>query len=733
MRVVLAEKPSVAAELARALGCTKRERGYFSGGSGGKDIVTYAVGHLVRMAEPGEMNPDWGKPWRRETLPMVPRASGLAAGSAAWGWVAEPRTEEQFEVVKRLLNDRRVTEIVNATDAGREGEAIFRRIYELAGCRKPVRRFWTSSLTEEAIGEALGRLRPAAEFDNLAAAAQARAQLDWLIGMNHTRASTLHNGVLCSIGRVQTPTLAMIVRRHHEIANWVRTFYYEVHADIQTVNSGFIARAVNKAGKHDFDKQAEAEAILADVPEGTPAVVTAVEKKRKRVPPPQLHNLGELQKEANRRFGLGADRTLEIAQTLYERKAITYPRSSSRYLSEDMEAGLGKVLRALHFPGRETVLAQALARAALIEKGKGPKLGKRFIDGSKLSDHHAIIPTTKGGGLGGDEARVYQIVAERFCTMFLPDKESEETRIDLVAAGHRFRAKGSVPLAPGWTALGSGSAAGGGDIENKGEDVEDRQSLPAVREGEVLAVLDAELVKKERKPPAKFTDATLLSAMETAGREIDDDALREAMRGRGLGTEATRAAIIKNLEERDYIVRVVKNFEATGKGIALIAQVLPILPNLASPELTGDMEAKLGLVEAGKLEAATLLEEVARDLRRDIPAVFGSSAMVPAKVAPLVLSAEAAARGEMVCPKCGGGTLTQKNGFWGCSRYREGCGFSINTMIAGKALTDAQVKQLISAKRRTKTLKGFKSKAGKSFDAMLVLGADWKVGFEFER
>ena len=220
----------------------------------------------------------------------------------------------------------------------------------------------------------------------------------------------------------------------------------------------------------------------------------------------------------------GADRTLEIAQTLYERKAITYPRSSSRYLSEDMEAGLGKVLRALHFPGREAVLAAALKRAE-----KGPKLGKRFIDGSKLSDHHAIIPTTKGGGgLGGDEARVYQIVAERFCTMFLPDKESEETRIDLLAGGHKFRAKGSVPIAPGWSAL-----TGGGDFEAKGEDVEDRQSLPAVREGEVLAVLDAELVKKERKPPAKYTDATLLSAMETAGREIDDDALREAMRGRG--------------------------------------------------------------------------------------------------------------------------------------------------------------------------------------------------------
>ena len=312
MRVVVAEKPSVAAELARALGCTKRERGYFSGKN---DVVTYAVGHLVRMAEPGEMDQAWGKPWRREALPMVPRQ---------WDYVAEPRTEEQFQVVARLLNDQRVTGIVNATDAGREGEAIFRRIYKLCGCAKPVERFWTSSLTEEAIAEALRRLRPASDFDNLAAAAEARAQLDWLIGMNHTRASTLHNGVLCSIGRVQTPTLAMIVKRHHEIAGWVKTFFYEVHADVQTGAGGFIARALTKAGKHDFEKKDEAEAILADVPEGTPAVVTAVEKKLKRVPPPQLHNLGELQKEANRRFGLGADRTLEIAQTLYERKAITY-------------------------------------------------------------------------------------------------------------------------------------------------------------------------------------------------------------------------------------------------------------------------------------------------------------------------------------------------------------------------------------------------------------------------
>ena len=705
MRVVLAEKPSVAAELARALRCTKRERGFFSGPD---VLVTYAVGHLVRLAEPNEMNPDWGKPWRREALPMVP---------AEWGYRAEPRTEEQFDTVVRLFRDKRVTEIVNATDAGREGENIFRRIYALAfaGVKKPkpVLRFWTSSLTEEAIAEALGRLRPAAEYDNLAAAAQARGQLDWLIGMNHTRASTLHNGVLCSIGRVQTPTLAMIVRRHHEIAAWVKTFFYEVHADVRTGDDGFIARALTKAGKHDFDRREDAEAILADIPEGTPAIVTAVEKKPRRTPPPQLHNLGELQKEANRRFGMAGDRTLEVAQGLYEKKAITYPRSSSRYLSEDMVAGLPKVLAALSVKG--VPAAQARIKA-------GHKLGKRFVDGTKLSDHHAIIPTVKGGGgLSGEEARVYMMIAERFVTMFLPDKETEETRIDLDLAGHCFRARGSVLIAAGWTAV-----TGGGDFESKAEDAEDRQALPAVTQGEELSVLDAEVVTKERKPPVRYTDATLLAAMETAGREIDDDALREAMRGRGLGTEATRAAIINRLLELEYVVRDGKLFEATGKGIALIAQCLP---HLASPELTGDMEAKLGQVEAGTLRAETLLEEVAEGLRRDVPAVFKTKAMQAPKAAAIQADKS---KGELACPQCKAGLLSRRGNFWGCARFREGCPFTVNVIVAGKEITDLQVRELVT-KRKTKVLKGFTSRAGKKFDAMLVLGPDWKVAFEFAR
>jgi DNA topoisomerase-3 len=717
MRVILAEKPSVARDLAQALGCTRKEEGFFSGRL---DLVTWAVGHLVRFAEPGAMNAAWGQPWRREALPMLP---------ARWLLVPEPRTEDQFRVILRLFNDARVTQIINATDAGREGEAIFRRIYALSGSAKPVLRFWTSSLTEEAIMAAFRGLRPAEEFDALGAAALARAQLDWLIGMNHSRAATLHNSMTCSVGRVQTPTLAMIVRRHHEIAGFIKTFFYEVHADL----GEFVGRALTKQQKHDFENKAEAEALHAAVPPGTPATVTLVEIKPRRIPPPQLHNLGELQKEANRRFGLPADRTLAIAQSLYEHKAITYPRSSSRYLSEDMVEGFPAILRALRLrPDRSQHIQMALQRAE-----HGAALSKRFVDGSKLSDHHAIIPTAKTapGSLSSEERKVYTLVAERFLAMFLPDKETEETRIDLELAGtdgknHPFRARGSRLIEPGWTVL-----AGNQDFDAKTVDPEDRQTLPTVQKGQVLPVQDAELVTKERKPPSRYTDATLLAAMETAGREIEDDELREAMKGRGLGTEATRAAIIQRLIDLAYIVRDGKQFEPTGKGIALIAQVLP---HLASPELTGDMEAKLNLVERGELEAQSVLAEVSESLRHEIPAVFRSKPMQAPAAATIK-----AGKDELLCPKCKAGLVSKRNGtkggkaFYGCSRFQEGCNFTLQTVVAGKELTETNVRDLCSGTRKhqTRLIKGFTSKTGRKFEAFLALSMenDFKTEFVFER
>ena len=400
-----------------------------------------------------------------------------------------------------------------------------------------------------------------------------------------------------------------------------------------------------------------------------------------------------------------------------------------------MTSTLPGVLRALRLgEDRKPHIQQALHRAE-----HGLQLSKRFIDSSKLSDHHAIIPTAKPapGSLSAEERKVYTLVAERFLAIFLPDKETEETRIDLnigqPGATHPFRARGIRLLAPGWTAL-----HGNQDFDTRGPDPEDRQALPPVMVGQILPVQDSELVTKERKPPSRYTDATLLAAMETAGRNIEDDELREAIKGRGLGTEATRAAIIQRLLDLAYILRDGKQFEPTGKGIALIEQVLP---HLASPELTGDMEAKLNQVESGELDAASILAEVSESLRHEIPAVFRSKPM-QAPTAPPIARASLG-KDDLLCPRCKAGLVSRRNApnggnpFYGCARFHEGCNFTINTVVAGKPLTETHIKDLCSPSRRyqTRLIKGFTSKAGRKFDAFLHLNPanDLKTEFRFER
>lgn len=704
MRVILAEKPSVARDIARVLGCSQRGEGCYRSAT---TIVTYAVGHLVRVAEPETMNPDWGKPWRKDQLPMIP---------AAWRYEVNQATADQFKVVKELFRDSATAEIVNATDAGREGEAIFRRIYELSGSNKPVLRFWASSLTDEAIEEAMKRLQPGANYDALAAAAQVRAQLDWLIGMNYSRAYSTLNHQICSIGRVQTPTLAMIVKRQQAISGFVKTPFYEVHA----TQGGFLSRALNSDGQYDFDRKAEAEAILTAAPDGAAAEITAVEKKSRRIQPSQLFNLGELQKAANARHGFTADRTLELAQSLYEtHKVITYPRSSSRHLSEDMVAGLPAILRTLVLPQQEAHIGTAIARA-----DDGAPLSKRYVDGSKLSDHHALIPTKiSPKNLSPDEQKVYELVALRFLGIFLPDKQVEETRIDLMISEKPFRATGSRTLDAGWSVLAAESG------ETKGAEEEDSsQQLPDVHQGDRFPVEHSELVTKERKPPSRFTDASLLTAMETAGKEIEDEALREAMKKKGLGTEATRAAIIKTLVERGYIERKGKYLEPTAKGVAIIAQVLQ---KLQSPALTGEMEEKLYQVEEGNVQPESILAKVADDLRRDIPTVFEC-----APIATFSSNRDNRADVGTTCPKCKQGVMRRPKGkdFYGCSRYREGCTFSVNVIVAQKKLTDKQIEALFQ-KGKTNLIKGFTAKSGKTFDAFLICSeaTGWKANFAFEQ
>ncbi len=706
MRVILAEKPSVAKDIARVLGCDQRADGYFKGRN---DIVTYAVGHLVGLPNPEVLNTAWAGAWNKSQLPMIP---------AQWRYVAHDKTATQFEIVKRLFTDRDTTEIVNAADAGREGEAIFRRIYVLSGSTKPVRRFWASSLTEEAIRAALDSLKPSSQYDALGESAKTRAEIDWLWGMNYTRAYTITNGTLCTIGRVQTPTLALITERESQIKGFVKSYYYQIHAALP----GFIAKALNKEGKFDFETKAEAEAIQKDIPPNSQAVIKSIDTKPRRTTPPQLYNLGELQKDANRKFGYTAARTLEIAQSLYEtHKVLSYPRTSSRHVGSDMAPAFAGTLKAIEFPAPDEAVAAAIERA---EHGK--PLSKNYVDDSKLSDHHAMIPTrVKPRQLSTEERNVYNLVAKRFLAIFLPDKETEETRIGVDIAAHKFAANGSRLTAPGWTVVYQGDTEPEETTGKKDEAAaEDLQQLPRLVTGQQHPVSSIELKQKERKPPSRYTDATLIAAMETAGKNIEDDELRAIMKGKGLGTEATRAAIIQRLEQSEYITRKGKFFEPTSKGIALISQVSP---RIASPALTADMEEKLDKIEHGGYSSSQLRAEIEDHLRTDIPAVLSTPA--------IALAAASTPTEGIVCPKCKQGVMrkVKDKPFYGCSGFKNGCHFAINSDVAHKTLTEANIKQLCGPKARTSLIKGFIAKTGKPFDAYLLLNAEFRTQFEFEK
>jgi DNA topoisomerase III len=706
MRVILAEKPSVAKDIARVLGCNQRADGCFKGP---KDIVTYAIGHLVGLPNPEVLNSAWAGTWTKAQLPMIPEK---------WYYVANDKTAAQFEIVKKLFNDPGTTEIVNAADAGREGEAIFRRIYELSGSKKAVRRFWASSLTEEAISAALGSLKPSSRYDALAESAKTRALIDWLWGMNYTRAYTIANQTLCTIGRVQTPTLALICQREAQIKGFVKSFYYQLHAQLP----GFLARALNKERKVDFETKEEAEAIQKAIPPNSQAVIQSIDSKPRRTAPPQLYNLGELQKDANRKFGYTAAQTLEIAQSLYEtHKVLSYPRTSSQHLGTDMVGSFAGTLKALAFPAPVDTTAAAIERA---EHGK--PLSKSYVDDSKLSDHHAMIPTrVKPKGLSDTERNVYNLVAKRFLAIFLPDKETEETRIGVDLASYKFAANGSRLVAPGWTAVYQGEAeleeASGKKDDSSAEEL---QQLPPLEIGQQHQVNGVDLKEKEVKPPSRFNDATLIAAMETAGKNIEDEDLRAIMKGKGLGTEATRAAIIERLEKTEYILRKGKSFEPTAKGVALIAQVSE---RIASPSLTADMEEKLDKIERGTYSSSQLREEIEAHLRTDIPTVLSTPA--------IAIAATATPQDGIICPRCRQGVMhkIKDKPFFGCSGFKNGCHFAINSELAQKTLTQANIKQLCGPKAKTSLIKGFVSNAGKPFDAYVVLNSAYRTQFEFEK
>jgi DNA topoisomerase-3 len=722
VELVVAEKPSVARDLARVLGVRPGPGEHFEND---RYAITWCIGHLVELDEPASYDARW-KPWRLDVLPMLPESFRLRAAKHA---------KKQLSAVAKLLRDRRFTAVINACDAGREGELIFRYVYQHARSRLPVKRLWVSSLTDDAIRRGWAALRPAGDYDRLADAARSRSEADWLVGMNATRAITVRgretgSDQLLSIGRVQTPTLALLVAREHEIERFVPKPYWEVRGHFAT-GDGAPVQALWRDGKLSRIATTEiADAIVARDRAAADARVVAVKSRTTKEPPPQLFDLTALQRTANRRFGWSASRTLELAQALYERhKLITYPRTDSRHLSSDVAKELGDVFRALAARPDYQPFAQHLV-------DHPPRPTARVVDDSKVRDHHAIIPTSTGSrALDRDESRLYDLIVRRFLGAFFPDAEIAITEAWIrVGAGNapapeitapdrerfvdalppppdHFLARGRVRLVAGWQEVAGIDTTAKRDGRGDREDDGPSAALPPLAIGQQLAGR-YESAAKQTTPPPRYTEATLLAAMEAAGKSIDDEALRAAMKDVGLGTPATRAAIIETLLRRNYIARDKKDLVPTAMGIALVDFLADIkVASLASPELTGNWEARLARIARGEDSRAAFMTDIARYIEEIVAAVRGAApppisslpSAPPATRQPRTQRAKRAPRtqapvdiGALTCPRCKHGKLITGSRGWGCARWREGCRFVVWFETAGTRLTARQLHALIT-------------------------------------
>lgn len=671
--LVLAEKPSVARDIARVLGARDKGENCLIG----KDyVVTWALGHLVTLKEPQELDERYTR-WKKEDLPILP---------ARMETKVIKKTRSQFLAVKKLMNDKETGDIICATDSGREGELIFRYIYEQAGCRKPVRRLWISSMTDEAIRAGFDSLRPSSDYDALYASARCRADADWLIGMNATRAYTIRYGVLLSIGRVQTPTLSMLVRRRREIDAFVPQVYYLVNADFGDYKGVYI----DAKGEKKIAAEEDAQAIAARV-RGQQASILEATREHKSLPPPLLYDLTTLQREANAQFGFTAKKTLETAQKLYEQhKLLTYPRTDSRYLSHDM---LGKV--------QSTLAAYDGALQPLGEKALqyGVRMSKRIFDDAKLTDHHAIIPTGKKAAnlsLTADERRLYELVAKRLAAVFYPNYEYDALRVMTSCGQDRFLSTGQTVTQEGWKAVYAGEQASG--ARRVGQKKEDEQPLPDLHPGDERVCRDAKVTQDQTKPSKEYNDASILLDMEHAGRQIEDEELREQMKDCALGTPATRAAIIERLISVGYVSRRGKNLTATEKGVHLIEAVPQ---EIASPETTGRWERALAEIARGSDGEQRFREGIAR---------LAAFLVQNASGAPDVAFAPEERRGRtkrvptlgIDCPLCGKGKVAENSKGFYCTRFRDGCKFTIwkNELVrAGGPELTAKLLKLCMEKR----------------------------------
>jgi len=708
--LVIAEKPSVGRDLVAVLpGAFTKHEGYLEGP---EHVVTWAVGHLVQLADPDEYD-DRFKKWRMADLPIVPDRFKLV--------VRDERSKKQMNVVKRLLDRDDVDDVVNACDAGREGELIFAYLYEKAGSRKPVMRLWLNSMTKDAIKAAFGDLRPGAELAPLEQAARSRSEADWIVGMNATRAATIRlrssfDGAV-SLGRVQTPTLAILARREQEIRDFKPEPYWLVDAVLDPVEDPPRRTYEGRyhAGANPRIASAEAAAAIVEACRGQAGEITKLEKSERKERPELLYDLTSLQRHANRRYGFTARRTLAAAQRLYEEhKALTYPRTNSRYLTGDMIPEIKPIARLVG-----TQPEYARASEYVLSLDRLPL--QRVVNDLKVTDHHAIIPTRAErhpvDKMDDDERRIYDLVVRRFLAIFHPDAVFENTRVETTVAEHVFRTRGKVLLVAGWRAVyGELPDADAGDDDEGRE-----QQLPKLERGERVDVTDIGSEEKMTKPPARYNDNSLLGAMETAGKLVDDEELREAMKESGIGTPATRAAIIERLIQVGYVERDGRAFVVTEKGL----NVIRLLGEhaLTSPGLTGDWERRLALIETGKDSREAFMGDIVRftestvgELDRNLKDV-----RIPrANLGP--------------CPVCGHDIVENRKGYSCWSREDPGCGFVIWKSKAGKQLPVAVARELIRTGRTEKPVTGFKGRSGKSFRARLALqqteDGKWRVEFD---
>ena len=680
---IIAEKPSVARDIARIVGANSRQDGYLEGNG---YFVTWAMGHLIALAMPEAYG---FTAYKAEDLPIRPNPFQLIVRQVRKDkeYISDPAALKRLKIIRSCFD--RADRIIVATDAGREGELIFRWIYAHLGCRKPFYRLWISSLTDKAIREGMANLKSGNNYENLYHSAQARAEADWLVGINASRALSIARRGGYSLGRVQTPTLAMVCRRYIENRDFSSAPYWKLSAF--TEKEGMSLKAI---GVIDYESESSAQTALAALRSQSRLTIESVTRKVGHTSPPLLYDLTALQKEANRCHGFSADKTLSIAQSLYEKKITTYPRTGSRYISEDVFEEVPVLLRK-------------------IGKTLSNPLNRHSVDNDKVTDHHAIIPTGETPqGLSADEVTVYQMVVTRFVEAFSPDSEEERVQVQFTDDTNIFTWKACRQISLGWKAVQKNKATETEEKEDGDEQV--LSSLPNLTEGEVLPLVDAEITEHKTKPKPLYTEATLLSVMENAGREVEDAESKKAMAECGIGTPATRANIIETLILRDYIRREKKAIVPTEKGLAVYEIVKD--KKIANAEMTGSWELALAAIEAGQMPP----ERFAQGINSYISTICEEL---------LSLASEQKSYPTYRCPECGSESVGIYAKVAKCRN--KDCNFHVFREVCGTLLSEDNIRDLLTT-GRTPILNGLTSKAGKKFNARLVLNEDYTTSFEFE-